>query len=60
MLDPGAYTARFGEKPPGPVTPHFAAYRITVRDLAVAEAVLREGAVPYRRWSGSLTHRERR
>jgi hypothetical protein len=54
VLDPDAYAARFGEKPPGPATPHFAAYRITVRDLAVAETVLRDAAVPYRRRSGSL------
>jgi hypothetical protein len=54
VLDPDAYAARFGERPPGPVTPHFAAYRITVRDLALAEAVVREGAVPYQAWSGGL------
>jgi catechol 2,3-dioxygenase-like lactoylglutathione lyase family enzyme len=54
VLDPDAYAARFDERPPGPVTPHFAAYRIAVRDLALAEALLREGSVPYGRWSGGL------
>jgi hypothetical protein len=54
VLDPDIYAARFGERPAGPTTPHFAAFRVAVRDLAVAETVLRDAAVPYRRWSGGL------
>ena len=54
VLDPEAYAVRFGERPPGPATPHFAAFRIGVRDLAVVETVLREAAVPCRRWSGGI------
>jgi hypothetical protein len=54
VLDPDVYAARFGESAPGPATPHFAAYRVAVRDLAVAETVLRDASVSYRRESGSL------
>jgi hypothetical protein len=54
VLEPDAYAARFGESASGPATPHFAAYRVAVRDLAIAETVLRDASVPYRREAGSL------
>jgi hypothetical protein len=54
VLDPAAYAARFGEATVGDETPHFAAYRVIVQDLAAAEAALREGGVGHRRSAGRL------
>ena len=54
VLAPEAYATRFGERAPGPATPHFAAYRVAVRDLAQTETILRDAAIPHRREAGSL------
>jgi len=47
-------TARFGAPPPGPASPHFAAFRIAVADPAQTESVLAANAVAHRRDGGVI------
>ncbi len=56
LLDRRRFAARFPDLPVprAPDTPHFAGYRVTVADLARAEALLRQAALPVRREAGSL------
>jgi hypothetical protein len=53
VLDRRAYGDRF-EEPAADATPHFAACRIAVDDLAPAAAALREGGIAHRAGSGRL------
>jgi catechol 2,3-dioxygenase-like lactoylglutathione lyase family enzyme len=54
ILSPERFTARFDCPPPGPDGPHFAAYRISVRDLAKAETILARNTVKFRRAGSTL------
>lgn len=55
VLDPAAFAARFPGNPARAVaTPHFAAYRVRVDDLARTETLLRANGVAVRRQGATL------
>jgi catechol 2,3-dioxygenase-like lactoylglutathione lyase family enzyme len=54
VLDPAAFAARFPAAPAPAATPHFAAYRLRVGDLAVTEAVLRASGVALHRRGAAI------
>ncbi len=56
MLDKAGFQARFPGMTPAnrPETPHFAAYRLTVADLAQTEATLRDRGVLFVLSAGTI------
>jgi catechol 2,3-dioxygenase-like lactoylglutathione lyase family enzyme len=55
VLDPAAFAARFPDgAAPAVATPHFAAYRVRVEDLAATEELLRANGVAARREAASI------
>jgi catechol 2,3-dioxygenase-like lactoylglutathione lyase family enzyme len=55
VLDPAAFAARFPARAaPAVATPHFAAYRVRVEDLAATEAVLQASGVASRRHGATI------
>jgi len=48
VLTPDGFNERFGAPPPGPASPHFAAYRVTVESIAETAAVLDGNGMAYR------------
>lgn len=54
VLTPDRFADRFGTPSPGPDSPHFAAFRVAVKDLTQAEALLRDNGVAIRKAGGRL------
>lgn len=54
VLTPRRFSDRFGEKAPGPDSPHFAAFQIAVADIGQAEKLLSNNAIPFRQAAGKL------
>lgn len=47
VLTPRAFAARFGAAPPGPATPHLAAFRIAGVDVGAAKTRLASAGIPH-------------
>lgn len=54
VLTPQRFSDRFGEKAPGPQSPHFAAFQVSVADLGQVEKLLSQNGVSFRRASETL------
>ncbi len=54
VLSPDRFAARFDTTPPGPDSPHFAAFRIAVADLGQTENLLRANEVAFRNTGETL------
>lgn len=54
VLTPEAFKARFGVATPGPASPHFAAFQISVADLKQTEALLDSNNVSFRNAGAAL------
>ncbi len=54
ILAPDHFESRFGAPSPGSDRPHFAAFGISVRDIALTETLLTRNSVAYRRTGNTL------
>lgn len=54
VLTPQRFSDRFGEEAPGPKSPHFAAFQISVANLRQVEQLLSQNGVSFRRTSETL------
>jgi hypothetical protein len=54
VLSSDRFAARFGASSPGPKSPHFSAFRISVADIGHTEALLRRNGVAFRKIGETL------